>query len=159
MNATIIYLDSTAIVKRYIKERGSDGVREFYVKAYNGEHRLSFSLWNIGEVLWAFDRARRVNRLDEDEYYLVRGRFLIETRRLSRLGILDLIPLKIADLIPLKIAILIESWRLIEKYHIYEADAIQIASAKHIKAENLLASDKRLYEIALSEGLNSIYLE
>jgi len=151
MNATIIYLDSTAIVKRYIKERGSDGVREFYVKAYNGEHRLSFSLWNIGEVLWAFDRARRVNRLDEDEYYLVRGRFLIETRRLSRLGILDLIPLKIA--------ILIESWRLIEKYHIYEADAIQIASAKHIKAENLLASDKRLYEIALSEGLNSIYLE
>jgi len=151
MNATIIYLDSTAIVKRYIKERGSDRVREFYVKAYNGEHKLSFSLWNIGEVLGAFDRARRVDRLNEDEYYLVRGRFLIETRRLSRLGILDLIPLKIA--------ILIESWRLLEKYHIYEADAIQIASAKHIKAESLLTSDKRLHEIALNEGLNSIYLE
>ena len=48
---TIVYLDSSAIVKRYILESGSEVVSNVYCKALNGELTLSFSTWNIGEVL------------------------------------------------------------------------------------------------------------
>ena len=62
MRERIVYLDSSAIVKRYIREPGSDAVRKVYLKAYSGEVILSLSVWNIGEVLGAFDKARRIGR-------------------------------------------------------------------------------------------------
>jgi len=55
MREQVVYLDSSTIVKRYIEEPGSSVVRELYFKAYTGEVILSFSVWNIGEVLEAFD--------------------------------------------------------------------------------------------------------
>jgi len=61
--------------------------------------------------------------------------------------------------VPLKISVLGECWRLIEKHHIYEADAIQIASAKYVNAIQFLSSDRELCEIAREEGLNSLCLE
>jgi len=42
---TIVYLDSSAIVKRYISEPGSDAVSKVYHRALNGELILSFSAW------------------------------------------------------------------------------------------------------------------
>ncbi len=48
MRGSVVYLDSSAIIKRYIGEPGSDKVRELYLKAYAGEVTLSYSLWNIG---------------------------------------------------------------------------------------------------------------
>lgn len=56
MKEQIVYLDSSVIVKRYVEEPGSNIVRELYLKAYSGEVILSYSMWNIGEVLGAFIR-------------------------------------------------------------------------------------------------------
>jgi predicted nucleic acid-binding protein len=53
-----IYLDSSIVVKRYVEEPGSNTVKQVYRRAYAGEVKLVFSLWNVGEVLGAFDRAR-----------------------------------------------------------------------------------------------------
>ncbi|HIE19123.1 TPA: PIN domain-containing protein, partial [Candidatus Bathyarchaeota archaeon] len=135
---------------RYIKEPGSDVVRGLYLKAYSGDLKISYSLWNIGEVLGAFDKARHIDRLDEDSFRVVKERFLLETRRAVKLGI--------AVIAPVKTRILVETWRLIENYHIYEADALQIATAKYLDAENFLTGDRILYEIAEKEKLHSIYL-
>ncbi len=44
---------------------------------------------------------------------------------------------------------------LLEKYHIYQADALQIVSAKIIGATQFFTGDKKLHEIANKEGLNS----
>jgi len=137
-------------VKRYVKEPGSSTVRKLYLKAFSGETVISFSIWNIGEVLGALDKAKNIGRLGGREYMLARKRFLLETRRLAKLGQLLVIPLKTK--------ILKESWKLIEKYHIYEADAIQIATAKHINATQFLTGDRKLHEIAENEKINSIYL-
>ncbi len=150
MEEAVVYLDSSAIVKRYIKEPGSNIVRNIYLKVYAGESTISFSIWNVGEVLGVFDKARIIGRIDDETYRVVRRRFLLETRRLVKLG-----PLIV---IPLKMKILRSSWNLIEKYHIYEADAVQIASAKYINASQFLTGDKQLYEIAVNEGLNGVYL-
>ena len=150
MREQIAYLDSSAIVKRYVKEPGSSTVRKLYLKAFSGETVISFSIWNIGEVLGALDKAKNIGRLGGREYMLARKRFLLETRRLAKLGQLLVIPLKTK--------ILKESWKLIEKHHIYEADAIQIATAKHINATQFLTGDRKLHEIAENEKINSIYL-
>ncbi len=146
----IVYLDSSAIVKRYVLEPGSNTVRNIYLKAYAGENLLSYSIWNIGEVLGAFSKARITGRVDENTYNTIRRRFLLETRRLVKLGILLIVPLKMS--------ILKSSWNLIEKHHIYEADAVQVASAKHVGATLFLTGDERLHQVAVNEGLSSVYL-
>jgi len=148
MRESIAYLDSSSIVKRYIEEPGSRVVRDVYLKAYSGELSMAFSSWNIGETIGAFDKACIRGVLSLEEYLTVKRRFLIETRRLLRLGVLMLVPVKFK--------LLIESWDIIEKYHIYEADALQIASAKMVKATQFFTGDKRVYETASTEGLRSI---
>ena len=147
----LVYLDSTAIVKRYIKEPGSETVRMLFLKAYSGDLNLSFSIWNIGEVLRALDRARRIGRIDEETYIITRRRLLLETRRIIKLGM--------ALLAPIRINTLLDTWKLIEKHHIYEADALQIATAIQLKAKQFITGDKRLHEIAAKEGLKSLLLQ
>jgi hypothetical protein len=71
MREEIIYLDSSAMVKRYIKEPGSDIVKKLYLKTYSGESILSYSIWNIGEVLGAFDKAREIGRVDNETYDII----------------------------------------------------------------------------------------
>jgi len=138
------------MIKRYVEEAGTEKVRELYVKAYAGDVRLAFSLWNIGEVLGALDKARHLNRISEEDYARARRAFLSETRRLARLGL--------AMIVPMRSAILVDSWRLLEKHHIYQADALQIASAKYVRATQFLVADERLHEVARSEGLSSLCL-
>ena len=150
MKQRIVYLDSSAIVKRYIKEPGSDFVRNLYLETYSGDVKVSFSLWNIGEVLGAFKRAESLHRLHEDSFKLVKNRFLSETKRMAKL--------RIAVIIPVRSKILVETWKLIECHNLYEADALQIATAKKVGAESFLTADSVLHEIAQKENLHSIYL-
>lgn len=151
MRDEIIYLDSSAIIKRYIKEPGSSEVKRIYLKAYSGDTVVSYSIWNIGEVLGALDRAHLTKRIDRESYNIVRRRFMLDVKRLVKLGSLLLIPMHNE--------LLVDGWGLIEKHHIYEADAIQIVSAKYSKAGRFLTGDKHLHKVALSEGINSELLE
>ena len=146
----IVYLDSSAIVKRYILEPGSNIVSKVYYSALIGDLILSFSAWNIGEVLGVFDKYYRRGWLSRDEYEKARSQFIGET--------IKLLKLKLVKIVPVKTRILIKLWPLIEKYHIYEADALQIVSAKYIEAKQLYTGDKNLYEIATKEGIEGIYL-
>ena len=95
-------------------------------------------------------RPRMIGRIDDEAYTIVKKRFLLEVRRMTRLGSLLIVPLRIR--------ILKDSWKLIERHHIYEADAIQIVSAKYVNSVEFLTGDKRLHEVALKEGLKSRYL-
>ncbi len=146
----IVYLDSSAIVKRYILESGSEVVSEIYRKALNGELTLSFSTWNIGEVFGVFNKYYRIGWLSKEDYEKARYQFIGETIRLLRLRILRIVPVKTR--------LLIKTWHIIEKYHVYEADALQIVSAKYIGAHKLYTGDKQVHEVAVKEGINSIYL-
>jgi len=150
MKEHVAYLDSSAIIKRYIKEPGSEIIKQLYQRAYTGELKICFSIWNIGEVLGALDRAMCRGRLAGEEHAIVRRRFLLETRRLTRLNLLLVIPLRGK--------LLANSWGIMEKYHVYQADALQIATAKQMACTDFLTGDAGLHDIALREGLNSMYL-
>ena len=145
-----VYLDSSAIVKRYVLEEGSDEVREAYLEAFNGAATLHFSVWNVGEVLGALDTYYRRNWLESEDCRVARELFIAETVRLIKLGV--------AKVVPVRSRLLAESWLLVEKHHIYEADALQIVSAKHLGVDQLLSGDQRLVDISNKEEVNAAYL-
>jgi predicted nucleic acid-binding protein len=62
-------------------------------------------------------------------------------------------------IIPIRTRILRESWKLVEKHHIYAADALQIASERQAGSTRFLTGDKQLHQVALKENLNSTLLE
>ena len=145
-----VYLDSSAIVKRYVLEEGSDTVKEVYLEAFNGDATLHFSVWNVGEVLGALDTYYRRSWLESEDYRAARESFIAETVRLMKLGV--------AKVVPVKSRLLAECWLLVEKQHIYEADALQIVSAKHLGVDQLLSGDQRLVDISRKEEVNAAYL-
>jgi predicted nucleic acid-binding protein len=145
-----VYLDSSAIVKRYVLEGGSDKVRETYLKAFNGAATLHFSVWNVGEVLGTLDAYHRRKWLESEDYRAARESFIAETVRLLKLGV--------AKVVPVRSRLLSECWLLVEKHHICEADALQIVSAKHLGVDQLLSGDQRLVDISNKEEVEAAYL-
>ncbi|ASJ07180.1 type II toxin-antitoxin system VapC family toxin [Thermococcus pacificus] len=150
MTGRSVYLDTSAILKRYLDEEGSDVVKELFRDAYRGEVRLAFSFWNIGEVIGVLDKRLRREQLSKDEFDFLKKGFLAEVKRFTRLGVLEVVPVHSL--------ILADAWKLIEKYHMYQADALQIVSAKYVEAGSFYTADKRLHQVAIEEGLNSILL-
>jgi len=145
-----IYLDSSALVKRYVLEQGTDKVKEIYFEAFNGAATLYFSVWNVGEVLGALDTYHRRKWLESGDYRAARESFIAETVRLIKLGV--------AKVVPVKSKLLAQAWLLVEKHHIYEAGALQIVSAKNLGADQLLSGDERLVDISRKEKVNAAYL-
>ena len=131
-----VYLDSSAIVKRYVREEGTETVSEIYEKAFDGDVVLSFSMWNIGEVLVALDKYYRRGVLSREDFALVLAGFRRETKRLLKLGLLKVVPVRSR--------LLVSTWKLVLRHGIYVADALQIVSARYAKADLMVTGDKRL---------------
>ena len=80
-----LYLDSSAIVKRYISEPDSSTVDYVFDKGWAGELSLATSIWNIGEVFGVLDERRRKGWLNENEFAKSLENFASETVRLLHL--------------------------------------------------------------------------
>ncbi|WP_456396959.1 type II toxin-antitoxin system VapC family toxin [Thermococcus sp.] len=150
MSVRKVYLDSSALIKRYVEEIGSDSVKGLYKKAYSGEVKLITSLWNVGEVLGVFDRKKQRGELDDKTHDFIRRALLADVKRLSTLGVLEIVPVHSM--------LLAHAWEIIGRHHIYQADALQIVSAKYESADEFYTADRRLHKIATKEGLKSILL-
>jgi|GEM_PF-6937162 predicted nucleic acid-binding protein len=66
--------------------------------------------------------------------------------------------LSVCHVLPIKIGTLKETWKIIEALHFYEANALQLASAKMAGANLFFTSDQELHKTALSMGLNRVHL-
>lgn len=144
MNVQSVYLDTNAIVKRYLVEEGSELVDELYDKAHSGEVLLGFSLWNIGEVAVVLDKYERRGVLGSARDAF--SKFVGETRFLIRINQLRLMPLSLG--------VLFTATKYVFKYGIYVADAIQLSSARDF--HSFLTYDRGLAGIATMEGLNAL---
>jgi predicted nucleic acid-binding protein len=139
-------LDTSALVKRYVKEEGSDAVRRYFVAAYGGEATLVLSAFNIGEALSALHKA--VRRAGAPELYpRLKSRLLGDVKRLTRIGSMKVIPLTISAVLA--------SAPYVERHGLYIADALQIATAK-ATASTLATGDARLCDAARAEGLDCV---
>ena len=91
-----VYLDKSAIVKHYVQEAGSDVIAQVYSKAWLGDLRIAYSVWNIGEVLGVLDNHHTRGWLSREDYELARPEFLGETMKMLKLRILGAVPVKLA---------------------------------------------------------------
>jgi len=151
MSARNVYLDTSTIVKRYIEEKGSKLVDDLYGRAEVGALRISFSMWNVGELIGALDQHLSRKVISEMQFRTSTRDFVAETIKLFRLGHLN-IRSPTAK-------IFADAWHLIFSSHIYEADAIQIATAKSVECDLFLSADAELIEVAKQTNLQAANVE
>jgi predicted nucleic acid-binding protein len=143
----VIYLDTSALVKRYVEEPGSAEVDKLFESAYRGSAVLSTSIYNIGEAASAIDKKARRGELTRDAEAAV-SLMLREVKTLTRLGNLTIVPLGGA--------VLRRSITLALRHHLYFADALQIASCLYVKCGAFYTADAELAEAAEREGLKTV---
>ncbi len=151
MNERSVYLDTSSIVKRYVEEKGSRIADLVYARAEAGASQIVMSLWNIGEVLGVFDSYRSRRLLDDDSVLEALRTFLAESEKMTRLGSMQILPLATDTLT--------ETYALVLKHHIYQADALQIATCKTSVSRLLLSADRRLLKVARAENLEALNIE
>jgi predicted nucleic acid-binding protein len=151
MSVKLVYLDSSSIVKRYIEEKGSKVLDAVYARAEAGDLRLVFSIWNIGEVLGVFDRYTSKGLIPREKLETTLLDFISESTKMVRLGSLQIMPMTTKYLG--------ESWLVVMKHHIYEADALQISTSKETDCDLFLSADAKLVQIAQKEGTNALNVE
>jgi len=136
----IVYIDASALVKRYVAERGSDEVIELTASA----EIVATSVVSRAEVAAALARAARLGALEGDGARRARRRFSREWPDLARVPVTELLVSR-AELL---------AW----DYGLRGYDAIQLASAvtwqESIGKDVVVATfDRQLWEAAPDSGL------
>jgi predicted nucleic acid-binding protein len=151
MSARNAYLDTSTIVKRYIEQKGSKLVDDLYGRAEVGALKLSFSTWNVGELIGALDQHLSRKVISEMQFRTSTKDFVAETIKLFRLGHLN-IRSPTAK-------IFADAWHLIFSGRIYEADAIQTATARSFECDLFLSADAELIGVAKQTNLQAASVE
>jgi len=151
MNGPGIYLDTSSVVKRYVQEKGSRAADILYEKAEKAEYRIVISLWNIGEVLGVLDSYHSRRLLNDEDFHGTLTNFLAECAKLIRLGNMQFSPFTVDTLI--------ETYTIELKHHIYQADALQVATCKTTSSRLLVSADKHLVRVAKAEGIEAFDIE
>ncbi|MFQ5981176.1 MAG: type II toxin-antitoxin system VapC family toxin [Candidatus Heimdallarchaeota archaeon] len=147
----LIYLDSSAILKRYLEEAGSDTADKIFDRTQAGSFEIGFNIINTGEVLGIFDKHERRGSLSPSAKQKALEKYFGEMMRL-----LDLRTLTVH---PCSFSVIIRSWDLVLRHQIYIVDALQIVSAQQMKADVFLSGDKKLIDAALAENLIAFNIE
>ena len=148
MNEKTVYLDSSALAKRYLAENGTEAVDSLYRRAEAGELQLAFSTWNTGEVFGAIARALRLEWISEDDARRASWALLRETLKFRGLGRLWTVPVR-GDLLAGAVPLLF-------RLGLTQPDGLQIITCKDVRADAFVSSDRRLLRAAAQEGLHAL---
>ena len=130
-----VFFDSSAFVKRYIQEAGTEEIVAWCDRATE----IVLAGIALPEIISAFCRLRRESRIDNTQY-----------RQLKTLLLTDIEDAAICDLTPLVIARTITA---LEASALRGMDAIHIGSALIMQADVFITTDERQVEAALRAGL------
>ena len=130
-----VFFDTSAFVKRYVSEAGTDAVLQWCEQATE----IILSGIALAEVVSTFCRLQREGKITDTQY-----------RQLKSLLMADIEDAAICDLTPVVLAHAI--WSL-EKNVLRGMDAIHIGSALALKADVFISADKRQLEAAARTGL------
>ena len=136
----MIYLDTSALVKRYVKEKGSERVNSFFAE----EEPITTAKIAYAEALAAFSRRKREGYIAEKDCVLLCHRFNSEWEAYLVVELSD--------------EILKATRGLIDEYPLRGFDAIHLASALLIrnslkKGITFVCSDRNLLHAAEKERL------
>jgi predicted nucleic acid-binding protein len=130
-----VFLDTSAFVKRYVSEAGTDAVLEWCDKATE----IILSGIALPEIISAFCRLHREGKITDTQY-----------RQLKSLLLADIEDVAICDLTPAVLGLAISS---LEKNVLRGMDAIHIGSAIALKADIFISADQRQLDAAARIGL------
>lgn len=130
-----VFFDSSAFVKRYVSEAGTEAVLAWSDRA----SEIGLSGIALPEIISAFCRLHREGKIDDTQY-----------RQLKSLLLADIEDVAICDLTP---EVLAQSIASLETNVLRGMDAIHIGSAVALKAEVFISADQRQREAAARAGL------
>ena len=130
-----VFFDSSAFVKRYVREDGSDAVLDWCERA----DVLLLCVIALPELISAFCRLQREGRLDTGQY-----------RRLKQDLLLDIADAQICELAP---EVLRDSIHTLEAHPLRAMDALHVAAALRSRADTFVSSDLRQCVAARGLGL------
>lgn len=132
-----VFFDTSAFVKRYVNEAGTDVVLEWCDQATE----IVLSGIALPELISAFCRLHREARITDTQY-----------RQLKSLLLADIEDAAICDLTP---AVLAQAIFSLEKNALRGMDAIHIGSAIALKVDVFISADKRQCDSAARMGLRT----
>lgn len=130
-----VFFDSSAFIKRYVNESGTDAVLEWCDLATE----IILSGIALPEIVSAFCRLQREGKITELQYLELKSSLLA-----------DIEDVAICDLTPVVLAGSISS---LEKNVLRGMDAIHIGSALALNADVFISADKRQLDAAANIGL------
>jgi uncharacterized protein len=129
------FFDSSAFAKRYIEEAGSAAVEEICLRTTS----LALSILCVPEIISAFNRLLREDRLRQNDYVVAKARLMEE---IEDVVILNITP----NVVRLSVG-------LIENNVLRTLDALHLACAIEWKADIFVSSDKRQIMAAQKAGM------
>ena len=132
-----VFFDSSAFVKRYVSEAGTEAVLAWCDRA----SEIGLSGIALPEIVSAFCRLRREGRIDDTQY-----------RQLKSLLLADIEDAAMCDLSPEVLARSIDS---LEANVLRGMDAIHLGSAIALKVDVFISADQRQLEAAIRAGLRA----
>ncbi|RKZ48536.1 MAG: VapC toxin family PIN domain ribonuclease [Candidatus Parabeggiatoa sp. nov. 3] len=133
-----IFFDSSAFVKRYVNETGSEQVVEICQKA----DALALSIICLPEIISTLCRLVREGKLSEEEYEQLKTAILT-----------DLEDIEICDITPY---VMLRVISCLENNTLRAMDAIHLGSAIVYGADQFVSSDQKQIQAAQATGLTVV---
>lgn len=130
-----VFFDTSAFVKRYVREAGTDAILEWCDRATE----IGLSGIALPEIISAFCRLRREGQITDLEY-----------QQLKSLLLADIEDAAICDLTP---TVLARAVSCLETNVLRGMDAIHIGSAVVLQADVFVSADQRQRNAAARAGL------
>ncbi len=130
-----IFLDSSALAKRYVQESGSDRVEEILSSASS----LAVSVICLPEVVSALCRRRRERKLSPQQYLKAKQALFEDIEDSSIVNVTNQV-----------VALAVE---LLERWPMRSSDSLHVASAVEWDAELFVSADERQCTAARGYGL------
>jgi predicted nucleic acid-binding protein len=131
-----VFFDSSAFVKRYVAESGTDAVLDWCQRA----SEIGLSAIAIPELVSAFCRLQRENKITSEQYQQLKTALLSDVEDIA-----------IGDLTPM---VLLQTVKCLENNTLRAMDAIHIGSAFALECDTFISVDQRQLEAAKKAGLS-----
>jgi hypothetical protein len=132
-----VFLDSSALAKRYVEERGSDRLEEMLSSVSS----LGVSVICPSEVVSALCRRRREGKLSSQQYVKAKQALFEDIEDASVVNITD--------------QVIARAVEILERWPLRSSDSLHIASAAEWSADLFVSADERQCTAARACGLRT----
>ncbi len=146
-----ICLDSSAYIKEFSREKGSEAVEKIFEVYSKGNLDIATSQWTIGESIAAIDRKQRRGEITDNEMRDNIASVLGRSYELAQNAKFNIIPVR-PELVT-------ASLKYVTAHHFSADDALHLFSAIVSLSEIFVAADSRLVKAAKKEGFESYNIE